>query len=67
MRRLIQRWTKDARAYLRGRLRFPLLRPARRKEGRFRAPRRALASRLLLSFRAYRLYLPAAASSRPKS
>jgi poly(hydroxyalkanoate) depolymerase family esterase len=64
MRRLIQRWTKDARAYLRGRLRFPLLRPARRKKGRFRAPRRALASRLLLSFRAYRLYLPAAVSSR---
>jgi len=64
MRRLMQRWTADARAYLRRRLHFPLLRRARRNEGRFQAPRRKLASRLLLSFRAYRLYLPAAVSSR---
>jgi poly(hydroxyalkanoate) depolymerase family esterase len=64
MRRLIQRWTDDARAYLRRRLHFPILRRARRKEDWFRDPQRALASRLLLSFRAYRLYLPAAVSSR---
>jgi poly(hydroxyalkanoate) depolymerase family esterase len=64
MRRLIQRWTKDARAYLRRRLHFPLLRRARRKEDWLRDPQRALASRLLLSFRAYRLYLPAAALNR---
>jgi len=64
MRRLIQRWTADARAYLRRRLHFPLFRRARRKEDWFRDPQRALASRLLLSFRAYRLYVPKAASSR---
>lgn len=64
MRRLIKRWTTDARAWLRRRMHFPLLRRSRPKESRFQAPRRALASRLLLSFRAYRLYLPAAASSR---
>mgnify|MGYP001405837662 CR=1 FL=1 len=56
LRHHIRRWTTAARAYLR---RAP--RPA---ENPFQAPRRALASRLLLSFRAYRLYLPAAASSR---
>lgn len=64
MRRLIKRWTTDARAYLRRRLHFSLLRRSRPKESRFQAPRRALASRLLLSYRAYRLYLPAAVSSR---
>jgi poly(hydroxyalkanoate) depolymerase family esterase len=64
MRRLIQRWTRDARAYLRRRLHFSLLRRSRPTESRFEARRRALASRLLLSFRAYRLYLPAAVSSR---
>jgi poly(hydroxyalkanoate) depolymerase family esterase len=64
MRRLIQRWTADAQAYLRRRLHVPLFHQARRKEDWFRDPQRALASRLLLSFRAYRLYLPAAASNR---
>lgn len=60
MRRLIKRWQLGARDFLR---RF---RPRRepRKAGRFQAPRRKLASRLLLSFRSYRLYLPEAASSR---
>lgn len=62
MRRVIKRLTADARAYLERRLQFPFLRRARRKEGRFEAPRRKLVSRLLLSFRAYRLYLPVAAS-----
>ncbi len=61
MRRLIKRWVSDVLAYLR-RLRFRDRRRAPRKEGRFEAPHRQLVSRLLLSFRAYRLYLPAAAS-----
>ena len=64
LRHFIKRWTTDARAYLQRRLHVPLFRLARRKEDWFRDPRRALASRLLLSFRAHRLYLPAAASSR---
>ena len=55
MLRAIKRWMSNARAWLRG----PR---SRRKEGRFEAPRRQLVSRLLLTFRAYRLYLPAAAS-----
>jgi poly(hydroxyalkanoate) depolymerase family esterase len=59
MLRAIKRWMSNARAWLR-RLRV------RRKEGRFEAPRRQLVSRLLLSFRAYRLYLPAAVSSRQR-
>jgi poly(hydroxyalkanoate) depolymerase family esterase len=64
MRRLIQRWTAQARAYLRRRARAPLFHRASRKAGRFRASRGTLASRLLLSFRSYHLYLPAAASRR---
>jgi len=64
LRRLIKRWITDARAYLRHRLHFALFLRARRKEDWFRAPQRALASRLLLSYRAHRLYLPAAISSR---
>ncbi|HUL42258.1 MAG TPA: PHB depolymerase family esterase [Burkholderiales bacterium] len=63
MRRFIKRWTTDARAYLGDRLNFPLLRRARRKEGRFHTPPLTLASHLLHSVRAYRLYLPAAVSS----
>lgn len=61
MRRLIKRWVANLPAYLR-RLRFRDRRRAPRKEGRFEAPHRQLVSRLLLTFRAYRLYLPAAAS-----
>ena len=61
MLRVIKRWTSNARAWLR-RLRFRDRRRAPRKEGRFEAPHRQLVSRLLLTFRAYRLYLPAAAS-----
>ncbi|MGH8642208.1 MAG: extracellular catalytic domain type 1 short-chain-length polyhydroxyalkanoate depolymerase [Burkholderiales bacterium] len=57
----IKRWTSNARAWLR-RLCFPASRGARGKEGRFEAPQRQLVSRLLLTFRAYRLYLPAAAT-----
>ena len=56
MLRSIKRWTANALAWL-GRL-WP---GARRKGGRFEAPRRRLVSRLLLTFRAYRLYLPEAA------
>jgi poly(hydroxyalkanoate) depolymerase family esterase len=63
-RRVIKRWTANARDYLRYLLRFRFRRRDRRKEGRFDAPRRALVSRLLLSFRAYRLYLPSAAATR---
>src|SRR5262245_9488499 len=61
MRRLLKRWMSDARAFLRRWLRFRPRRAAG-KEGRFQPPRRELVSRLLLNFRAYRLYLPAAAS-----
>lgn len=61
MWRFIKRWTSNVRAWLRG-LRFPARRRAARKEGRFEAPRRQLVSRLLLTFRAYRLYLPAGAA-----
>ena len=61
MWRAIRRWSSNARAWLR-RLRMPGRRRASRNEGRFEAPRRALVSRILLTFRAYRLYLPAAAS-----
>jgi len=64
MQRVIKRWTADARAYLKRYLRLPTLRRARRKGGRFEAPRHKLASRLLPSFRAYHLYLPAAATDR---
>ena len=64
LRHFIRRWTTDARAYVKRRLHVPLFRRARRKEDWFRDPQRALASRLLLSFRAYRLYVPKAASSR---
>ncbi len=64
LRHFIKRWTTDARAYLQRRLHVPLFCRSRRKEDWFRDPQRALASRLLLSFRAYRLYLPAAVSSR---
>jgi poly(hydroxyalkanoate) depolymerase family esterase len=49
----IKRWLSNARAYWRR---------APRKGGRFEAPRRQLVSRILLTFRAYRLYLPAAAA-----
>lgn len=56
LRHYIRRWTTAARAYLERR--------SRATASRFLPPRRALASRLLLSFRAYRLYLPAAASNR---
>lgn len=66
MRRLLTRWTTDTRDYLRRRLQSVLLRRARRTEGRFHAPHRKLASRLLRSFRAYRLYVPAAASIRDR-
>jgi poly(hydroxyalkanoate) depolymerase family esterase len=59
MWRAIKRWTSNVRAWLR-RLRIRDRRRAPR--GRFEAPRRQLVSRLLLTFRAYRLYLPAAAS-----
>jgi poly(hydroxyalkanoate) depolymerase family esterase len=59
MLRTIKRWTSNARAWLR-RLRIRDRRRAPR--GRFEAPRRELVSRLLLGFRAYRLYLPAAAA-----
>lgn len=61
MWRAIKRWMSNARAWLR-RLRLPGRRRASRNEGRFEAPRRELVSRLLLTFRAYRLYLPAATS-----
>jgi len=61
MLRALKRWTSNVLAWLR-RLRFPARRRAPRKEGRFEAPRRQLVSRLLLTFRAYRLYLPAAAA-----
>ena len=64
MRRVIKRWSADARAYLKRYLRLPTLRRARRKGGRFEAPRHKLASRLLPSFRAYHLYLPAAVADR---
>lgn len=66
MRRLLERLTTDARNYLRRRVQSLRLRRARRTEGRFQAPRRKLASRLLRSFRAYRLYLPASASIRDR-
>ena len=56
MWRAIKRWTSNALAWLRR-----LWPGARRKGGRFEAPRRRLVSRLLLTFRAYRLYLPEAA------
>ena len=59
MWRAIMRWTSNVRAWLR-RLRIRDRRRAPR--GRFEAPRRELVSRLLLTFRAYRLYLPAAAT-----
>src|SRR5262245_65670673 len=61
MWRAIKRWLSIARAWLR-RLLLPGRRRASRDGGRFEAPRRELVSRLLLNFRAYRLYLPAAAS-----
>lgn len=66
MRRLLQRWTADARDYLRRRVQSLRLRRAQRGAGRFHAPYRKLASRLLRSFRAYRLYLPAGASIRDR-
>ena len=64
MQRLIKRWMSDARALLRRWLQPFLPHRGQRNKGQFEAPRRKLVSRLLLSFRAYRLYLPAAASSR---
>ncbi len=64
LRRVIKRWMSDARDFLRRRLQFPRPRRDQRNEGRFQAPRRKLVSRLLLSFRAYRLYVPAAVASR---
>jgi poly(hydroxyalkanoate) depolymerase family esterase len=61
MRRLIKRWIANARAWLKRLLRF---RPRLRADQKgFQAPRRELISRLLLSFRAYRLYLPGAVSA----
>jgi poly(hydroxyalkanoate) depolymerase family esterase len=64
MRRLIKRWISSARAWLKRLLRF---RPRRRADQKgFQAPQRELISRLLLSFRAYRLYLPAAVSARQR-
>jgi poly(hydroxyalkanoate) depolymerase family esterase len=59
MWRALKRWLSNARAALR-RLRLG------RNEGRFEAPHRRLVSRLLLTFRAYRLYLPAAATRRDR-
>ena len=66
MRRLLQRWTADARDYLQRRVQSLRLRRARRGAGRFHAPYRKLASRLLRSYRAYRLYLPPSASMRDR-
>lgn len=59
MWRALKRWLSNVRAGLR-RLRF------RRNQGRFEAPHRRLVSRLLLTFRAYRLYLPAAVARRDR-
>jgi poly(hydroxyalkanoate) depolymerase family esterase len=59
MWRALKRWLSNARAALR-RLRLA------RNRGRFEAPHRRLVSRLLLTFRAYRLYLPAAAARRDR-
>lgn len=61
MWRTFQRWMASARAFLQRRLRR-LWSGLPRGPGRFEGPRQKLASRLLLSFRAYRLYLPVAAS-----
>ena len=55
MLRAIKRWAANALASLHR------LWHGARKGGRFEAPRRRLVSRLLLTFRAYRLYLPEAA------
>jgi len=62
--RLFKRWHERARACLAG-LRSPLLRRAPRKGGRFQQPpARAVASHLLRSVRAYRVYLPDTGSGR---
>lgn len=66
MRRLTKGWMSDAQAFLRRYLPFLLRRRKPGNEGRFQPSRRELVSRLLLSFRAYRLYLPAAASRRDR-
>jgi poly(hydroxyalkanoate) depolymerase family esterase len=57
----IKRRLSNARAWLK---RLPRWRPWRRADKGFQAPHRRLVSRLLLTFRAYRLYLPAAATRR---
>jgi poly(hydroxyalkanoate) depolymerase family esterase len=64
MLRAIKRWLSAARNLLRRWLWFE--RRRRTRQGRFQPPRRRLVSRLLLTFRAYRLYLPAGVSPRDR-
>lgn len=63
MRSALKRWLATGKSVVRDRLRWPTLRRRGEDEGRFRASRRAH-GRFPRRGRAYRLYLPAAASRR---